>query len=156
MLVKDAMTRDPACCTPATALHEVARLMAEHDCGAIPVVRDGGERKPVGIITDRDIVVRALADGRDPYGTTVGDCMSNSCVTIAPDATIEDCCKVMEAYQVRRVVVVDEGGRALGVVSQADVATAASDEDVAAVVREISQPGFGQAGAVPTAAQLHH
>ncbi len=148
MLVRDAMTRDPASCTPDTPLIEVARLMVAHDCGALPVIRDERERKPVGVITDRDIVVRALAEEADPRATTVNQVMSNSCVTIAPDAPIEDCCRVMEAYQVRRILVVDEHGGLIGIVAQADLGSAASDEDLATTIKEISQPSFATTGAL--------
>jgi CBS domain-containing protein len=142
MLVKDIMTVDPVCCTPDTKLEKAAQLMLEYDCGAIPVVKDFNDHQPVGIVTDRDIVCRIIATGRNPADATVRDCMSLSCVTIAPEASIDDCCKVMEAYQVRRVLVVDEHGQCCGLVAQADIAAAAPQEEVAEVVREISQPAF--------------
>ncbi|MBA3847796.1 MAG: CBS domain-containing protein [Planctomycetes bacterium] len=148
MLVRDAMTRDPASCTPDTLLVEVARLMVAHDCGALPVIRDDRERKPVGVVTDRDLVVRALAEEHDLRAITVTQVMSNSCVTILADAPIEECCRVMEAYQVRRILVVDERGGLIGIVAQADLASAASDEDLATTVKEISQPSFATTGAL--------
>ncbi len=145
MLVRDAMTRDPVWCTPETNLVDVARQMVAHDCGAMPVLREP-ERKPVGMITDRDLAVRGLAEERDPRATTAGECMSNSCVTILADSSIEECCRVMEAYQVRRILVVDDHGALIGIVAQADLANAASDEDLAATVKEISQPSFATTG----------
>lgn len=142
MLVRDVMTHDPICCTPETSVERVARMMVEYDCGSVPVIRDEDDYRPIGIVTDRDVVVRAIAEGRNPLNLVANDCMSNSCVTIAPDAGVDECCRVMEAYQVRRVLVVDEHGEVVGLVAQADLAGAAAEEDVAQVVKAISQPSY--------------
>ncbi len=142
MLVRDVMTHDPVCCTPETALDKVARLMVEYDCGSIPVIKNEDDYRPTGVITDRDIVVRCVAEGKNPLNLVANDCMSNSCVTVSPEATIDDCCKVMEAYQVRRVMVVDAQGELVGLVAQADIAGAVPDEEIAEVVKEISQPSY--------------
>ena len=138
MLVKDIMTPSPVCCTPDTPLSAVARLLAEHDCGAVPVVQDRAQRQPVGIVTDRDIVVRTLAVGKDPVQLRAQDCMSAPCVTVAPESTMEICCEAMEVNQVRRLLVVDEDGRCCGIVAQADVAQAVPEMKAAEVVKEIS------------------
>ncbi len=112
--------------------------MGENDCGAIPVV-DGKETlQPLGIITDRDIVLRSLALGKDPGSMTVQDAMSGPCVTCSPDDAIEECCDTMEANQVRRVVVAGDEGKVCGIVAQADIAKTAPREKTAEVVREIS------------------
>jgi len=142
MLVRDVMTHDPVCCTPETPLERVARLMIEYDCGAIPVIRDEDDYRPIGVITDRDIVVRALAEGRNPLNLVANDCMSNSCVTVGPEAALDECCRVMEAYQVRRVMVVDARGEVVGLVAQADLAGAGSEDEIAQVVKGISQPSY--------------
>ncbi len=142
MLVRDVMTHDPVCCTPETSLDKVGRLMVEYDCGSIPVIKDEDDYRPIGVITDRDIVVRSIAEGRNPLNLVANDCMSNSCVTVSPEASIDDCCKVMEAYQVRRVMVVDAQGELVGLVAQADIAGAVTEEEVAEVVKEISQPSY--------------
>lgn len=138
MQVKDIMTEDPACCTPETDLKEVARLMGENDCGALPVVDDMNNMKPLGVITDRDIVLRSLAIGKDPVYLKTRDCMSSPCVTVSPLDDVEDCCDSMEANQIRRVVVVDEAGHCAGIIAQADIAKSAPRETTAEVVREIS------------------
>lgn len=138
MQVRDIMTEDPACCTPETDLKEVARLMVEHDCGAIPVVDDMDSMKPIGIITDRDIVMRTLAVGKDPTYLKIQDCMSGPCLTIGTMDDVEDCCDTMEANQIRRIVVIDDDGRCCGIVAQADIAKMAPRETTAEVVREIS------------------
>ena len=135
MKVEDVMTKDVACCTPGTGLREAARLMAERDCGAIPVVDDERGRRPVGIVTDRDIVCRTVARGKNPLEMTAGDCMTEGCATVPRDADAADCCRVMEERQLRRMPVVDERGGCCGIVAQAD----AAGRETAEVVREVSR-----------------
>jgi CBS domain-containing protein len=134
------MTADVACCTPDTNLQEVARLMAEHDCGAIPVVEDRRSKKPVGVVTDRDITTRAVAQGKNPLQMTARDVMSGDCCTVSADASLKDCCGEMESHQVRRMIVTDERGGCCGIVAQADIALRASKGQTGEVVREVSQP----------------
>jgi CBS domain-containing protein len=132
------MTRNPACCAADSPLQEAARLMVEHDCGEIPVL-DFADR-PIGVITDRDIVCRAIALGKNPLDLTVGDCMTSPCVTVPEDMSLSDCCDVLEQNQIRRVPVIDESGRCCGIVSQADVALASTKRTAAELVRAVSQP----------------
>src|SRR4030095_3784728 len=139
MQVKDIMTKNPACCTPDTNLQEVARLMVERDCGESPVVQSKESMKLVGVITDRDITCRTVAEGKNPLELTAGDCMSSPCVTVTSEMSVEDCCQVMEENQVRRVPVVDENGVCCGIVAQADIAQHASKEETAKVVKRVSQ-----------------
>ena len=139
MQVKDIMTREPACCTPDTNLQEVARLMVECDCGEIPVVENRQSMKPVGVVTDRDICCRTVAEGKNPLELTAGDCMSSPCVTVTSEMGVEDCCRVMEENQIRRVPVVDERGACCGIVAQADIAQRASERETAEVVKEVSR-----------------
>ena len=134
------MTPDPACCTPDTTLRRVAELMVEHDCGEIPVVEDMASMKPVGVITDRDITCRAVAKGLNPLVMTASDCMTTPCVTVRPDATLEECCRVLEENRIRRVPVVDAGGACCGIVALADIAKHAKKRETAEVVREVSEP----------------
>jgi CBS domain-containing protein len=140
------MTKDPACCTPETKLPEVARLMIEHDCGAIPVVGSQRERKPVGIITDRDITCRAVAAGKNPLDLTAGELMTTPVTTVTPAESLEECVRAMDERRVRRVPVVDEQGICCGIVAQADVARWAPEQETAELVRDISERA--QAGAV--------
>lgn len=140
MYVKDCMTADPACCTPDTDLHAVARMMIEHDCGEIPVVSSQTDRRPVGVVTDRDITVRTVGEGRNPLDMSAGDCMSVPCVTVTPDMSLHACCKVMEEKQIRRVPVVDGSGACIGIVALADIARHAGQGDLSEVVKEISEP----------------
>src|SRR5262249_42349618 len=139
--VKDLMTPDPVCCSKDARLPEVARMMRETDCGAIPVVDDDPSgHKLVGIITDRDIVVRGIADNADLLKLTAGDCMSLAVATVTPETSLEDCEHLMEARQVRRVPVVDNKGNCCGIVAQADLALHAPLPDTGEVLREISVP----------------
>jgi CBS domain-containing protein len=140
MQVKDVMTPDPACCTPDTTLRRVAELMVEHDCGEIPVVEDMASMKPVGVVTDRDITCRAVAKGLNPLTLTASDCMTTPCVSVTPDTSLDECCRVLEENRIRRVPVVDGGGACCGIVALADIARHARKRETAEVVREVSEP----------------
>jgi CBS domain-containing protein len=138
MKVRDVMTRNPACCAPDTSLREVARLMVEHDCGEIPVCENESSRRVRGVITDRDIVVRAVAKGRNPLELTAADAMTTPAVTVNPDTDLDECANVMEQRQIRRVPVV-EGEEIVGIVAQADIVRQARDRIAAELVREVSE-----------------
>ena len=142
--VRDIMSENPVCCKEDARLDQVARLMAEHDCGAIPVVEDLENRKPVGIVTDRDIVVRALAKGRNPMELTAGECLTPNPLKITTDSSVEECYALMEKKQVRRVLVVDAKGACIGIVAQADLARNLSEKEVGEVVEEVSRPSRPQ------------
>jgi len=138
MRVADIMATHLVSCAPETPIVEVAQLMCDNDCGAIPVLEDGG--RPVGILTDRDITCRAVAEGRDVTGLQAAQVMSRAVITVSPDTSIEACCEVMEKNQLRRVVVIDELGVCCGMVAQADLARRAPKDDTVAVVRAVSKP----------------
>jgi CBS domain-containing protein len=138
--LKDVMTENPACCEPETSLVDVGRLLIENDCGAIPVVDDLNRLRPIGVITDRDIACRAVAEGRDALNLTAGNCMSSPCVTAGLEATLEDCCRLMDQKRVRRVVIVDNTGACCGIVTRADVARAAAKARTAEHARNLSEP----------------
>ena len=147
MEVKDIMTTDPACCTPDSTLQRVAEMMVENDCGEIPVVENVASMKPIGVITDRDITCRTVAKGLNPLTMTVSDCMTTPCVTVTPETTLDECCKVLEENQIRRVPVVDEGGACCGIVALADIAKHAKRRDTAEVVKEVSEPSSSASAA---------
>lgn len=140
MRVKEIMTHEPVCCTPDINLRDVAQMMVEHDCGEIPVVDDLENLKPLGVITDRDIVCRTVAKGENPLEMIAGDCLSSPCVTVGEDASLDECCRALEENQVRRVPVVDETGRCCGIVSVADIARNTSEPQTGEVVKYISRP----------------
>jgi CBS domain-containing protein len=139
------MTPSPAVCTPETNLQAVAELMVEFDCGEIPVVRSRESMIPVGVVTDRDITCRAVAQGRNPLEMTAAECMSSPVVTVDTHDKVEECCQVLEDQQLRRVLVVDRAGRLCGIIAQADIAEFGRPEQTAEVVREVSQRGNGRA-----------
>lgn len=134
--VREAMTPGVRSVSPTDSLREAAQAMREQDVGSLPVVEDG---RVVGIITDRDIVVRAVAEGVDPRTATVGDVTSGDLVTVEPDEDLDDALKLMAQHRVRRLPVVKDG-RLVGVVAQADVALEANDKDAGEMLAEISQP----------------
>jgi CBS domain-containing protein len=135
--VKIIMTENPTCCTPDTSLREVAKMMVETDCGCIPVIDENA--KPIGMITDRDITVRTVAEGKNPLDLTVGKVMTSDVYTVTPETSIEECCRLMEQKQVRRIAVVDSKGTCCGMVAQADVAHYASRKQTAEVVQHVSK-----------------
>jgi len=147
MEVKDIMTPDPACCTPDTTLQRVAELMVENDCGEIPVVENAASMRPVGVVTDRDITCRAVAKGLNPLTLTASDCMTTPAVTVTPDTSLDECCRVLEENQIRRVPVVDENGSCCGIVALADIAKHAKKRETAEVVREVSEPSSSASAA---------
>ncbi|GAA4869301.1 CBS domain-containing protein [Luteimonas vadosa] len=138
MDVQSVMTPKPACCQVNTALKEVAQLMIDNDCGQIPVVDDAG--MPIGVVTDRDIAIRVVADGRDSSKCCAKDAMSPSVQTVRCDSPLKDAVCLMEAARVRRVPVVDADGKLCGMFSLADLALAGKDEATAGVVKEVSVP----------------
>ena len=145
MNVRDVMTKDPTCCTPDTSLEAVARLMVDVDCGAIPVVGDLASRFPIGIITDRDVVTRVVAAGKNPLALVARDCATMPAVTVTEDTSLDDCCDLLEINQLRRVIVVDREGRVSGIVAQADIAAHASKRKAGELVRQVSHPAQARA-----------
>jgi CBS domain-containing protein len=147
MQVKEIMTADPAYCISDTALQEVAQMMVDNDCGEIPVVENKETRLPIGVITDRDIVCRTVARGLNPLDLTVADCMSQPCLTVTPDMSVEECARIMEENKIRRVPVVDAAGSCCGIVALADIALHAKRSVAAEVVKEVSEPSAAASAA---------
>lgn len=137
MEIRELMTRDPACCSPSDSVKEAASLMASNDCGQIPVTDAEGQL--LGVITDRDIACRCVAQGKSA-DTKVAEIMSSSPVTVTIDASVAECCKEMEDSQIRRLPVVDGAGKCCGIVSQADIARHADEHQTGDLVREVSEP----------------
>ncbi len=138
--VRDVMTARPRAVTADTPVTQVAELMASEDVGAIPVL-DGEQL--TAIVTDRDIVLRAVAKGKDPRGMPVREVFSTEVITVTPDQDLSDALQAMATNQVRRLPVVDDDNRLVGVVSQADVALEAREKAVGEMVEEISRPPEG-------------
>jgi CBS domain-containing protein len=140
MTVRDLMTADPSCCTMETSLEEVARMMVQCDCGEIPVIERQDLRKIVGVVTDRDIVCRAVATGLNPLMLSAAAVMTSPAVTIGQHDDADEVVRVMETHQIRRVPVVDQNGEVCGIVSLADIARHDSRKQAGELVREVSTP----------------
>lgn len=136
--VKDIMTKNPAYCLTKSKLKDAAALMIKHDCGEIPVI-SGDDYRIVGVITDRDICCRTVGKGLNPLTMKVSDVMTSPAITVGINTPVEECCKVMEDNQIRRVPVVDDFGKICGIVSTCDIARK-EEPLIAEVMQEISQP----------------
>lgn len=133
--VRDVMTSNPESCEANASVTDAAKAMAKEDVGPVPVV--DGERL-VGLLTDRDIVVRVVAEGRDPESTTVGEVASTDLATVSPDEDLDRALQLLVQRQVRRLPVV-EGDRLVGIVAQADIARQGDDAQTGQVVEQISE-----------------
>jgi CBS-domain-containing membrane protein len=140
MLVKEFMTKGVVWCTPWDTAQAVAELMKVHDVGAIPVVWDMKDPLVEGIVTDRDLCCGVVAEARNSEAITISELMTPVPVTCQPEFTMEECEELMQQNQVRRIPVVDERGRCIGIVTQADIALHAPETQVAKTIQEISKP----------------
>ena len=140
MKVKDLMTQDPATLGPNATIGEAATLMKQEDCGSIPIVDDG---RLVGIVTDRDIVVRAIAAGREPKRTRISEIMSADPITVRPDDSVDEAEQAMRERQVRRLPVVEDG-RLVGIIVTAQLARNESERETGETIKDISEPASGR------------
>lgn len=138
--VREVMTDRPRCVTLDTPISEAASLMESENVGSLPVLE--GEEL-AGMITDRDIVVRAVAKGKDPRGMPVREVVSRELVTVYAEQDLSDALTKMASEQVRRLPVVDEDNRLVGILAQADVALEAKEKTVGEMVEEISRSPSG-------------
>ena len=137
--VRDAMTEDPRSIGASASVVEAARLMREDDIGSLPIT---DEEKLVGMITDRDITTRVVAEAADPGMTAVGDVYSRDLISVEPDQDLEEALQLMARHQVRRLPVV-ENGRLIGIVAQADIALSENETKTGELVEAISEPTVG-------------
>ena len=136
---REVMTKDPASCSASETITKVAGLMKQHDVGAVPVVESD---RLVGIVTDRDIVLKVVAGGRNPEQAAVKEAMTPNPVSCKEDDDLEYALRVMKERQVRRMPIVDGGGRLTGIIAQADVATRVhKDAKTGELVEAISESG---------------
>ena len=139
----EVMTSEPVCCVPDDVVARAAKLMKVGNIGAIPVVENEQNRKLVGIVTDRDLALHIVAEGRDARSTKVGAVMTGNVVTCLADDDLQKALDAMATHQLRRIPVVDSTNKVVGIIAQADVATRADQpEKTAEVVKEISQAKF--------------
>ena len=143
MRAQEIMSSNPACCTPNATVQDVARIMKEHDCGCVPVVDSLDSRRLLGVVTDRDLAVRGLAEGKGADASVDG-VMTKSPYTARPETDLREIQEAMAERQLRRVPIVDADGCCVGIIAQADLARSAgervSERDVAVVVERISEP----------------
>jgi CBS domain-containing protein len=137
----DIMTKDLVFSHPTDTVDDVAKLMKKEDIGPVLIVEKGDQGKRlVGIVTDRDLAIKVVGEGRDPKKTKVKDVMTTKVITCRADDDVQNAMKAMAEYQLRRIPVVDNYGMLVGIISQADVATRVDEpEQTAEVVKEISQ-----------------
>ncbi len=139
---RDIMTETPAVCTPDTSAREAARMMEENDCGSLPVVENRDSMKLIGMVTDRDLAIRILARGQSP-DTPIREAMTRNVTSVRADDDLDAVERVMSGKQVRRIPVVDDRDRVIGIVAQADLALNRRDvgeKDFSRVVERISEP----------------
>lgn len=137
MKIQEIMSTDVRCIGPESTLVEAAGLMRDLNVGAIPVCENA---RLVGMITDRDLALRAIAEGKDPNRTTVREAMTEGIIYIFEDQGVEEAAHLMEEKQVRRLPVLNRGKRLVGIVSLGDLAVRSSPEFGAEALREVSQP----------------
>jgi CBS domain-containing protein len=141
----EIMTKKPVCCLPNDSVAQAAKLMKSGNIGSIPVVENEQSQKLVGIVTDRDLALKIIAEGRDAKSTKVETVMTPKVVTCQADDDLQKALDAMAEHQLRRIPVVDNDNRIVGIIAQADVATRAGQpEKTAEVVTEISQVSENQ------------
>ena len=137
---EEVMTKNPICCLPDDNVAKVAEMMKRTNIGSIPVVENEQTRKLVGIVTDRDLAMKIVAEGRDAKSTKVAAVMTHKVVTCHPDDDLQKALAAMSEHQLRRIPIVDNNNKILGIIAQADVAVRVNQpEKTAAVVKEISE-----------------
>jgi len=134
--IRELMTKNPRSLASGSSVIDAARIMRDEDAGIVPIVE--GE-KLIGTVTDRDIAIRVVAEGKSPESTTVGEIASRDLVTIDPQQELDEALRLMARHQVRRLPVVEEDGKLVGIVAQADIARNASDQQTGDVVHDISK-----------------
>jgi CBS domain-containing protein len=138
--VRDTMTENPRSIEASSSVVEAARLMREEHIGSLPITED---EQLVGMITDRDITTRVVAEAADPNVTTVDDVYSRDLISVEPDKDLEEALRLMARHQVRRLPVV-ENGRLVGIVAQADIALSENETKTGELVEAISAPSEGE------------
>jgi len=115
------MTKDPSCCVPSDSAVRAAKIMRDERAGIVPIIENEQSQRIIGVVTDRDLCMNVVAEGRDPATVTVQECMTTKVVTCSPDDSIEKVTELMRENQIRRVPVVNDGGELQGIVALADV-----------------------------------
>jgi CBS domain-containing protein len=137
--VQDVMSKNPVCCTADQTAQDVAKTLRDQKIGSVPVVADQQSRRLEGVVTDRDLCCTVIADGKDPKSTKVSDSMTRNPVACKAQDSLEDCLKLMQQHKIRRLPIVDDQKRVIGIIAQADVSVAADPEKVQKTLAEISK-----------------
>lgn len=136
----DIMTQDPHCCLASDSVDKIAQLMGRHDIGPVLVIDNEQTRKLAGIITDRDLALKVVAEGRNAQTTTAEEVMTQKVMAVRDDDDVQKALDMMSELQLRRLPVIDSSGRIVGILAQADVATRFNQpQKTADVVKDISQ-----------------
>ena len=133
------MTENPVCCLPNDSVSQAARVMRREHISPVPVVSDERTKEIIGIVTDRDLAIKVVAESRDPNRTTVGDVMTHAIVVCRESDDLSSALSAMEEYQIRRVPVIDHRGRLVGIISQEDVSSGIHKPTSAVLMAEISR-----------------
>lgn len=139
MLARNVMTPNPSCCKESDSARQAAKLMKEKNVGSVPIYKDDQDRTLTGIVTDRDLCLSFVAEGKSP-DSPLREVMHRNPVACSGNHSIEDCLSVMQSNQIRRLPVVDEHNRCIGIIAQADIALHLGADAVATTVAEISRP----------------
>ncbi len=121
MRIRHVMTKDPSCCVPSDSAVRAAKIMRDERAGIVPIIENEQSQRIIGVVTDRDLCMNVVAEGRDPATVTVQECITTKVVTCSPDDSIEKVTELMRENQIRRVPVVNDGGELQGIVALADV-----------------------------------
>ncbi len=140
MKIANIMTKQPTCCSPSDTVQHVAQIMRQLDVGALPVVSNMVSKQLVGIITDRDLCVSAMAEGKDPHTTPIAAYFTKNVITCFPEDMLEACEQKMREHRIRRIPIVDQQNSCVGMVVQADLARVDKPESFQALINEISRP----------------
>ena len=121
MKIKHVMTKDPTCCVTSDTGERAAKIMRDEDTGVVPIIENEQSRKVIGIVTDRDLCMNVVAEGRDPRATQVHEAMTTTVVSCSPQDSVDKATELMRENQIRRIPVVDEQQRLVGIVAMADI-----------------------------------
>jgi CBS domain-containing protein len=144
MKCSEVMTENPSCCLPGDTVFAAAQLMKSEDVGPIPIVNNKETKKLEGMVTDRDLALKVVAEGLDPKNTGIEEVMTTGIVTCGPDDNVDGATELMEQHQVRRIPIVDDSNRLVGIIAQADIATRMNvPQKTAEVVEQISEAAAG-------------
>lgn len=134
---KDIMTPNPTCCKVTDSVLDAVRVMKNEDCGIVPITDESGQC--VGLVTDRDICLKVILERKDPQSTILRDVMTSNVITCNPEDSLEDIIPKMQKYMIRRILVTDESGKRVGIISEADIALKVRDKSkVADLVEAVS------------------